>query len=99
MGLFSKIYQIIRIQLLQIYCPSLTSVVALFIFSILILVHSHISSKFLSSTTDSYYQNLIAIFAGISSLIFALIIFIAQQFNKDYNEARVLLKKSFLYPM
>jgi len=99
-------FSTIKTQILQIYYPSIPSFIILVIVSFSILYPSHfpfdiidIKLPKLLFNENTHYQNLIAILAGISALIFALIIFIAQHFNKDYNEAHVLLKKSYLYPI
>ncbi|MDD4363965.1 MAG: hypothetical protein PHD33_07165, partial [Atribacterota bacterium] len=47
----------------------------------------------------SHYQNLIAVYAGISAIIFALIIFIAESSRDHGDKVRVLLKVSFLFPL
>jgi hypothetical protein len=50
---------------------------------------------------SNHYQNLIAIHAGIGTIIFALIIFIAESLRDDdvKDRSRVLLKESFLFPL
>jgi hypothetical protein len=48
---------------------------------------------------NNHYQNLIAIHAGIGTIIFALFIFIADRFGKDNDEGQLLLKQSFLFPL
>lgn len=44
-------------------------------------------------------SDLIAIHAGVGTLIFALIIFIAEYLKNDRIDARVLLRESYLYPV
>lgn len=44
-------------------------------------------------------NELVAIHAGISAIIFALIIFIAQNANEYEDKIRVLLKETFLFPL
>lgn len=53
------------------------------------------------SVDSNYYQNLIAIHAGIGAIIFALVIFIAESLRDDEakDKARVLLKESYLFPL
>lgn len=96
-------YEKIWIEITQIYWPSWPTMIVLILFSIILLVPSHLNWDIivpgLYFRDDSHYQNLIAILAGISAIIFALIVFIAQQFNRDHKEASVLLKRSYLYPL
>ena len=53
------------------------------------------------SNESNFYQNLIAVLAGISAIIFALVIFIAESSRESEKseEMRVLLKQSYLYPL
>jgi len=53
------------------------------------------------SKESNYFQNLIAIHAGIGTIIFALIILIAESLrdNESKDTARVLLKVSYLFPL
>lgn len=53
------------------------------------------------SVDSNYYQNLIAIHAGIGAIIFALVIFIAESLRDDEakDKARVLLRESYLFPL
>ncbi len=50
---------------------------------------------------ENHYQNLIAIHAGIGTIIFALIIFTAESMRDDQtsDRARVLLRENFLFPL
>ncbi|MDO8870092.1 MAG: hypothetical protein Q7V10_05010 [Methanobacteriaceae archaeon] len=91
--------ELLKIQLEQIYWPSKYSAAILIIFSISFIVISHIPLDIFPSVKWINSENLVAIVAGISALIFALLIFVAQQFNKNHKEARVLLKESKLYPI
>lgn len=91
----------------QIYWPSKQSfIIVLFIIGILFVISHCLPSPFWlffltsdGSDGSNHYQNLIAIYAGISALIFALIIFIAESSRDHGDKVRVLLKVSFLYPL
>ena len=49
---------------------------------------------------SNYYQNFIAIIAGIGSIVFALTIFIAESFrDRATDSARVLLRESYVWPL
>ena len=49
----------------------------------------------------NHYQNLIAVLAGIGSIIFGLILFIAESMRdpESSDKARVLLRESYLFPL
>ncbi len=92
----------------QIYIPSKFSILVLLFISVGMYVVGHlkIPSILLINIPwirvvlqDNDYQNLIAIAAGIGTIIFALIIFIAESLRDDSERARVLLKESLLYPL
>ena len=90
-----------------IYTPSLKSFLFI-LFSILVLVIlGYLVDRFLLGASHplpkegNLYQNLIAIHAGIGTIIFALVIFVAESLRDDEtkDKARVLLKESFLFPL
>ncbi len=90
----------------QLYLPSWQSVTTVFGIGIVLFCLAHLERfKFISvnlSFQDSdHYQNLIAIHAGIGTIIFALLIFIAESLRDDETKdrARVLLRESFLFPL
>lgn len=97
------------------YIPSLKTILFILFLVFIIWVLAN-SGKILSSigledwilfTTPYYskesnhFQNLIAIHAGIGTIIFALIILIAESLrdNESKDTARVLLKVSYLFPL
>ncbi len=98
----------------QLYWPSIGSLFTIIIIWSLFFYLSYLRPKF-AFLYDGQYQHLInihvgnlvsidpsdlvATHAGISALIFALIIFIAQNTKEYDNKGRVLLKVSFLFPL
>lgn len=98
-----SVLQYLKLLTNQIYWPSKISffLVVLILTPFFILSHYHLDifSPYLGFLDNSHYQNLIAIYAGVSAIIFSLVIFIAQS-SKDYEDkVRVLLKVSYLYPL
>lgn len=99
----------ILVPLSQLYLPSKPSALALIFISIVMFFMARmkipnalmgvIGSEEISYLQSNHYQNLIAISAGIGTVIFALIIFIAESLRDDTERARVLLKESWLYPL
>lgn len=85
----------------QMYWPSKWSFfIAVFIvFIFYLLSHFGPTDYWLKFLDSDHYQNLIAIYAGISTIIFALIIFIAESSRDHRDKVRVLLKVSFLFPL
>lgn len=92
----------------QLYLPSRFSIFILSIVTLgmYLLGHLEIPKSFLLNIPlirvllqESDYQNLIAIAAGVGTVIFALIIFVAESLRDDTERARVLLKESLLYPL
>jgi len=90
-----------------LYMPSWQSVSTVIGGAILLFVLSHYSKlnvffEPIAYIDGDHYQNLIAIHAGIGTIIFALLIFVAESLRKEdgvKDEARVLLKESFLFPL
>jgi len=98
-----------------VYFPSIKSLFVILIFLAIFFILAHLEQilywfdwhklDFLVfrnlSLDSSYYQNLIAIHAGIGVIIFALVIFIAESLRGDEtnDRARVLLKESYLFPL
>jgi hypothetical protein len=90
----------------QIYLPSWQSVVTVLFFGAVLFLLAHVEKfrPFFSSLpfqNSDHYQNLIAIHAGIGTIIFALLIFVAESLRDDETKdrARVLLRESFLFPL
>lgn len=87
----------IKIAVKQIYLPSVPSFIVLTVISLIFLILSHLPFNFLVPNLyfreSNHYQNLIAILAGLSALIFSLSIFLATQFSEDHFKGEVLLKK------
>lgn len=90
----------------QIYFPSWSSFFIVFIIIIMPFLFIFILqqlNRFPSMLLfDRYYsQNLVAILAGTSIIIFALIIFIAQSLREEEttDRARILLREGLLYPL
>lgn len=103
-----RFLKLLKFHFGQIYLPSKFSIVFLLLISIVMYVLGHlkIPNALLINNSwirvilqDNDYQNLIAIAAGIGTIIFALIIFIAESLRDDSERARVLLKESLLYPL
>jgi hypothetical protein len=92
------------VKFTQLYLPSWFSFGFLFIIFLFLWILAHNQLPFIQSEQvkfreASHYQNLIAILSGIGTIIFALIIFIAESLRDDSEKARVLLKESWLYPL
>lgn len=91
----------------RLYEPSLASFTAIAAVTALLNLPSHVTSAnlfgfgALNFDLSNHFQNLIAVHAGIGTIIFALLIFVAESLRTDENkdEARVLLKESWLYPL
>lgn len=88
----------------QIYYPSTISLIATILFSIAIfyLPGENLSNKDLLVYLESnYYQNFIAIHAGIGAIILAFLILVAETSDsgKNHNKARLILKETWLFPL
>lgn len=95
----------------KLYEPSFISFITITAIVLFLNLLSHISNfellglslKFntLNFDTSNHFQNLIAVHAGIGTIIFALLIFVAESLRDDESKdkARVLLKESLLYPL
>ena len=95
----------------KLYEPSLVSFISISSVVLLLNFISHVSSfsfwglsltfETLNFDTSNHFQNLIAVHAGIGTIIFALLIFIAESLRDDESKdkARVLLRESLLYPL
>jgi len=83
----------------QLYIPSVRSNSFIFLAFFFVFVISHFLGDI--KPDEGLYQNLIAIHAGIGTIIFALVIFVAESLRDDEvkDRARVLLKESYLYPL
>ena len=97
-----KLYELKNKILDQMYWPSRWSFgIAFFaVFIFFMLAHYGPTNDYwIGFLGCSHYQNLIAVYAGISAIIFALIIFIAESSRDHRDKVRVLLKVSFLFPL
>ncbi len=97
----------------DLYLPNLHTffvvafaVIIFFLFSqvvsVLLTQHFEFAKTILEplSSDANHYQNLIAIHAGIGTVIFALVIFVAESMRDDESDrSRVLLKVSYLFPL
>lgn len=90
----------------QIYLPSWQSVTTVFFLGAILFFLAHfdgfkLTFSSLAFQNSDHYQNLIAIHAGIGTIIFALLIFVAESLRDDETKdrARVLLRESFLFPL
>jgi len=90
----------------QIYLPSWQSVFTVFSLGAILFFLAHfdgfkLAFSSLAFQNSDHYQNLIAIHAGIGTIIFALLIFVAESLRDDETKdrARVLLRESFLFPL
>ena len=91
----------------EIYIPSLKSFLFILFSILVLLILGYLADSFLlgihhtSPEESNLYQNLIAIHAGIGTIIFALVIFVAESLRDDEtkDKARVLLKESYLFPL
>lgn len=88
----------------SLYFPSGSSLIIIIILVLITFALTHyipiINIPHLTSDAN-HYQNLIAILAGVGSIIFALLIFIAESMRDDNakDRARVLLRESYLFPL
>jgi predicted hydrocarbon binding protein len=96
-----------------IYLPSVLSVLVVFTLSLIAALFSYwffstlwqifeFPNGFLEAfdLDSNFYQNLIAIHIGVGTILFALIIFVAQSIrDEDTERARVLLSVSYLFPI
>jgi len=84
----------------DLYIPSIQSFFFIAAIVLLFLLLSLWPSTKIPSESNSY-QNLITVLVGISTMIFALAIFIAGSSHeaKDVDKMRVLLKQSYLFPL
>jgi len=82
------------------YIPSIRSFLAIATIVLLFFLLSLLRSTKIPSGSNSY-QNLITVLVGISTMIFALAIFVAGSSHeaKDVDKMRVLLKQSCLFPL
>lgn len=98
----------IKFLLDQLYLPNKFSITILILVTIVMYVLGHLKIPnailidnpfFRVILEQNDFQNFVAIVAGIGTIIFALIIFIAESLRDDSERARVLLKESLLYPL
>ena len=97
-----KIFQKYLIILKSLYEPSRRSLFIIFSAFALCLLISHIIQQRvgIDLAQDNHYQNLIAIHSGISAIIFALFILVAENLRDNKTDmGRILLKESFLFPL
>lgn len=95
----------------KLYEPSPTSFFVVSVIVLFLNILSHISCfnffglsltfNTLNFDSSNHFQNLIAVHAGIGTIIFALLIFVAESLRDDESKdkARILLKESLLYPL
>lgn len=103
-----------KLTKLDLYYPSWTSFGIVFIIVILFNIITravnvppslcnqifNLADK-LRYLNGNHFQNLIAIHAGIGTIIFSLVIFIAESMRdeSEKDRARILLRQSFLFPL
>ena len=91
----------------QVYFPSWASFGIITFFAALLVTIGHLPSDMVKMSQitqadqNGLQSNLVAIHAGIGTIIFALIIFVAESLRDDEGKdrARVLLRESFLFPL
>lgn len=101
---YEYVQQKIVNPLKQIYYPSAVSLMATIIFSLVVFhlpganVSNDVFTKYLES---NYYQNFIAIHAGIGAIILAFLILVAETSDSgnNHNKARLILKETWLFPL
>ncbi len=95
------------------YTPSIRSFLYIFGVFALFFLLAHWAQNFLclmpekwrlilpfADLESSHYQNLIAIIAGIGTIVFALTIFVAESFRDGSTDrGRVLLRESYIWPL
>jgi hypothetical protein len=87
--------------IVELYIPSPQNfLILVLIFTMLFFLSSSFSFGQIPKESNTY-QNLVTILAGISAIIFALVIFIAESSHEseESDKMRVLLKQGFLFPL
>ena len=87
--------------IVELYIPSRLNFLILALIVDIFFFFSSSSSFGKISKESGTYQNLVTILAGISAIIFALVIFIAESSHEseESDKMRVLLKQSYLFPL
>ncbi|MCP4050302.1 MAG: hypothetical protein GY730_06320 [bacterium] len=95
-----SIWRKIKLFFSDLYVPSWKSFLLTFSVIGIFCILSWTSCQFFN-IEDAHHQNLIAILAGVGTMIFALIIFVAESLRdtSSSDKARVLLRESFLFPL
>ncbi|HAE62739.1 MAG TPA: hypothetical protein DCG38_10495 [Eubacteriaceae bacterium] len=91
-----------RSLLNQLYFPSSKSILFIVVPFLLLFLLSHfLPVQYLPFISSNHYQNLITIHAGIATVIFGILIFVAEsgRDDKTKEKIRVLLKESFIFPL
>lgn len=85
----------------QLYRPTKASLLVFFIVFVGLFLIARLPDMSLPLSFDSsnHYQNLIAILAGIGTVVFALMIFVAESLRDSADRAKILLKQSWLFPL
>ncbi|MBP9759258.1 hypothetical protein KBD45_06185 [Candidatus Dojkabacteria bacterium] len=101
---FEYVQQKIVNPLKQIYYPSVVSLIATILFSFVTfhLLGANVSNDvFIKYLESNYYQNFIAIHAGIGAIILAFLILVAETSDSgnNHNKARLILKETWLFPL
>lgn len=101
---FEYVQQKIVNPIKQIYYPSVISLFATIVFSLVVfhLPGENISNDaFIKYLESNYYQNFIAIHAGIGAIILAFLILVAETSDagNNHNKARLILKETWLFPL
>lgn len=86
---------------IPLYIPSYISLISMLAFFIISFLISHFVPLPFISEDNNIYQKFILIHTGISFVIFALIIFIAESLRdgETRDRAKVLLKETLLFPL
>lgn len=85
----------------QLYRPTRASLLVFFSVFVGLFIVARLPDRSspLSFDSSNHYQNLIAILAGIGTVVFALMIFVAESLRDSADRAKILLKQSWLFPL
>lgn len=82
------------------YLPSITAVVVLTIIAgILFFISTNFGVEIVDFRESNRLQNLIAILAGLGVILFAFLIFVAEQTRENRDHARILLRQGLIFPL
>lgn len=82
------------------YLPSATAaVVLLVIAAVLFFISTNLGVEVTAFKETNRLQNLIAVLAGLGVILFAFLIFVAEQTRENRDHARILLRQGLIFPL